>query len=624
MKGRGAGLSRREALKLAGAGVALAASRPFAWAAGKSGLHGLSVFGDLKYGPDFRHFDYVDPAAPKGGRMNFQPPNWTYNQSALTFNTLNSFVLRGDSPPRMELTFDALMARADDEPDSVYGLVAESVAVSEDGNGYTFTLREGPRFHDGSPLTADDVAFSLNLLKTEGHPNISQVIAPMTEAIAGDARTVTVTLDGKQNRYTILTIVTLPILSKTYYATRKFDAATLEAPLGSGPYRVNAMSAGRYVEFRRVADYWGADLPINVGTNNFDAVRLDFFTERQTAFEAFKKGDVTFREEFTSKTWATEYNFPAITDGRVKKLLLPEEVRPDFQGWFFNTRRAKFADARTRQAIGLAFDFEWTNRNLFYGSYTRTVSFFGSSEFGAKGPASPEEAALLASFTAELPAGVLGDPFVPPIANGSGNDRKQMRAAAALLADAGWKPDGNGLVNAAGERLTVEFLIDQAVFEKVLGAYAESLRRIGVDLSIRQVDPAQYQSRTDAFDFDVMMVRQSMTPTPLDGLPQFFGSKAAETPGSYNYAGIKHPAIDALLDRLPAVASREELTALTRAMDRVLRAGHYWVPNWYQTEHRIAHWDLFGRPAVKPDYAFRPETSWWFDEPRATAIGMAG
>jgi microcin C transport system substrate-binding protein len=619
-----AGISRRDALKISGAAAAFACLKPFAWAAGRSELHGLSVFGELKYPPDFKHFDYVDPLAPKGGRMNFQPPNWLYNQNTQTFNTLNSFVLRGDSPPRMELIFDSLMSAADDEPDSFYGLLAESVAVSEDGNVFTFTLRDGPRFHDGSPLTAEDIAFSLMLLKEKGHPNISQLIGEMEKAEASDAGTVVVTLSGKQNRYTILTIVALPVFSKTYYSARQFDKSTLEPPLGSGPYRAGAMSVGRFIELVRVDDYWGKELPVNAGINNFDTIRIDFFKERQTAFEAFKKGDITFREEFTAKTWATEYNFPALTSGKVKKTMISEEKRPDFQGWFFNLRRTKFSDPRTRMAIALAFDFEWTKRNLFYGAYERLSSYFGRSDFSADGPPGIDEIALLDPFRADLPAEAFGAPYVPPQSDGSGRDRKLLREAASLLAAAGWRASGNGLVNDKGERLVVEFLIDAEVFEKVLSAYGENLRRIGVGFTIRQVDPAQYQARTNEFDFDLMMVRQSMAATPLDGLSQFFSSKAADTSGSYNYAGIKHKAIDALLDRLPTVTSRAELITLTRAMDRVLRAGHYWVPNWYNTDHRVAHWDLFGWSGKKPDYGFRPETNWWFDAGRATAIGMAG
>ncbi|HZP20284.1 MAG TPA: extracellular solute-binding protein [Bauldia sp.] len=616
------GLSRRTALKLAGAAAAFTALRPYAWAAGKTGLHGLSVFGDLKYPPGFEHFGYINPNAPKGGRMNFQPPNWLYNQSTQTFNTLNSFILKGDAPPRMELTFDTLMTGAADEPDSVYGLLAESVDVAEDRNTYTFHLREGPRFHDGSPLTAEDVAFSLMLLKEKGHPNISQDITEMVKAEARDPRTVVVTLSGKQNRYTILTICGLPIFSKAYYTSHPFDSSSLDIPLGSGAYKVGRLSAGRYIEYERVADYWGATLPVNVGFNNFDVIRIDFFAERQPAFEAFKKGDITYREEFTSITWAQDYNFPAVNDGRVKKSLFPQEMRPSFQGWFFNTRRAKFRDPRTRLAVGLAFDFEWTNRNLFFGSYTRLSSYFEKSDFKAEGVPTADELKYLDPLRHDLPPEIFGPPFVPAASDGSASrDRKRLKEASDLLAAAGWRQQGDALVDEEGAPFEIEFLNDAAVFERVLGPYTENLKAIGINATIRQVDPVQYDQRQNTFDFDVIMFALSLSATPLDGLKQIFGSQAADTPGSYNFAGIKDKAVDALLDKLPTVSSRAELIGITRSIDRILRNGHYWVENWYQENHRVGHWDLFGWPQEKPAYAFTPEVTWWFDRERAAAIG---
>jgi microcin C transport system substrate-binding protein len=627
------GLTRRAALTLAGAAAAAAALPPFAWAAGRSGLHGLSIFGDLKYPKDFKHFDFINPEAPKGGRMNFQPPNWFYNQSTQTFNTLNSFVLRGDSPPRMELIFDTLMASASDEPDSVYGLVAESVDVSEDANVYTFHLRPEARFHDGSKLTAEDVAWSLTTLKDEQksaggiriHPNISEVIREMVKAEATDPLTVVVTFSGRQTRSTIFTVVGLPIFSKAYYAARpSFEAATLDPPLGSGQYKVGNLSAGRYIEFVRVPDYWGKDLPVNVGTGNFDTIRIDFFQERQAAFEAFKKGEITFREEFTSITWAKDYEFPAVAAGKVKKSLFPSEKRPSMQGWFFNTRRAKFRDPRTRLAIALAFDFEWTNRNLFFGSYERLSSYFQSSDFAASGTPSPDEVKLLEPFRADLPPEAFGEVYVPPKTDGSGRDRKMLRRSAELLEAAGWQRMGNQLVDSEGAPLEIEFLIDAQVFERVLSPYSQNLAAIGVTATIRQVDPAQYKARTDSYDFDIVGFALSLSATPLEGLEQIFSSRAADLPGSFNFSGIKEKAVDAILDRLPEVATRDQLVASTRAIDRVLRARHYWIENWVLANHRIGHWDLFGWPEKKPDYAFTPETTWWFDRDKASAIGMAG
>jgi microcin C transport system substrate-binding protein len=619
------GLTRRGALALAGATAAYAGVTPFAWAQGRSGLHGLSIFGDLKYPPGFAHFDFINPNAPKGGRMHFQPPNRILNQSFNTFNTLNSFVLRGDAPPRIGLTFDSLMAGSQDEADALYGLVAESVDLSEDGSVYTFHLRPEARFHDGAPLTADDVAFSLLLLRDEGHPNLAEPMKPMTSAEAIDARTLVLTLSEDRNRDTILTLAGMPIFSKAYYAGRTFDASTLEPPLGSGPYKVGNLAAGRFIEYERVADYWGKDLPVNVGFNNFDVIRIDFFAERQAAFEAFKKGDITFREEFTSITWAQDYNFPAVTEGKVVKSTdFPSEKRPSQQGLPFNTRRAKFRDPRTRQAVALAFDFEWTNPNLFFGSYVRQTSLFGLSDFAATAPPDSAELAILEPFRDSLPPEVFGEPYIPPMTDGSGRDRAILKRSSDLLAEAGWKQVGNTLVDEEGAPFEIEILIDAQVFERILSPYVENLKALGIDAWIRQVDSAQYQARTNDFDFDIIMEAFSFSATPLDGLQQFYVSAAADQKGSYNSAGVKEPAIDAALARLPSVETREDLIAITRIIDRVFRARHYWNPAWMNANHRVAYWDIFGYPPVKPDYAFTPESTWWFDGDRARAIGYTG
>jgi microcin C transport system substrate-binding protein len=623
-RGGVAGLTRRGVLAAGGAALAAPLVAPWAWAAGRRGLHGLSIFGELKYPPDFKQFDYVNADAPKGGRMNFQPSYWVYNQSPQTFDTLNAFVLRGNSPPRIEMTFDSLMASSEDEPNSYYGLLAETVDVSDDGNVYTFHLRDGARFHDGSPLTAEDIAFSLMLLKDKGHPDISQVIVPMVKAEATDPRTVTVTLDGKQTRQTIFTIAGLPAFSKTYYTNRPFDSSSLDPPLGSGAYKVGVVSAGRFIEYERVKDYWGAGLPVNIGQGNFDVIRIDFFQERETAFEAFQKGLITYREESTSITWATGYNFPSATEGKVKKTLFPSETVPSFQFFFYNTRLPKFADPRTRKAIGLAFDFEWSNKNLFFGSYTREASYFQNSDFMAMGKPGPDEIALLEPYRSDLSEDVFGEAAVPPKTDGSGNDRAILRQAFDLLKAAGWQQKDGKLTNDHGETLDFEFLIDAATFERILSPWVANLKRIGVTATIRQVDSAQYQSRLNDYEFDVILSAFLLGATPLDGLSQFFGSKAGDTPGSHNYAGIKSKAVDGLLDRLPGVTSRAELVTLLKTVDRVLRAGQHGTPTWFQANHRVAHWDIFGWPAKKPDYAFTPESTWWYDTAKATAIGYSG
>ncbi|MFO1184850.1 MAG: extracellular solute-binding protein [Bauldia sp.] len=615
------GLTRRHALAAGAAALAYAGAKPFAWAAGKSGLHGLSIFGEFKYPPDFKQFDWVNAKAPKGGRFAFQPSNWNYNQNTETFNTLNSYVLGGDSPPRMGLVFDSLMTGSPDEADTIYGLVAESVSVSDDLNVFTFSLRRQARFHDGSPLTAEDVAFSLNLLKEKGHPNIQQPLGPMAKAQATDAATLVVTLDGKQNRETILTIGGLPIFSKAFYSGRPFDSAGLVVPLGSGPYRVGEFNAPTFVDFRRVPDYWGKDLPVNVGLNNFDVIRVDFYRDRTPAFEAFKKGDTTYREEYTARVWANDYNFPAVADKRVKQSLFPQELVAAHQGFFFNTRRPKLGDPRTRQALASVFDFEWTNRNIFFGQYERTVSYFGNSDFAAVGKPTPAELALLTPLRADLAPGVLtDDAYVPPKTDGSGADRNVLRLASQLLTEAGWKLDGTRMVDARGAPLEVEILSNTVTFDPILTPYIENLKRIGVTAAIRLVENSQYQARLRDFDFDVTTSAMTIGATPLDGQPQLFGSKAADTPGSHNTAGVKDKAVDALLDKLPSVSTRAELVAVLRSVDRVLRSKHYWMPNWNSANHRVAHWDLFAW-SKKPDYAFSPEVMWWFDSAKAAAAG---
>ncbi len=614
--------TRRRVLKLGAGAVAGAWLAPrFALAAGRR--HGLSLFGDLKYPADFSAFDYVNPHAPKGGRIIFTAPNWGWNQNPLTFNTLNSFVTKGDAPPRMELTFTALMATAADEPDSLYGLVAEEVEVSDDENEIRFFLRDEPRFHDGSPLTAEDVAFSIGVLKEKGHPTTRLPLAEVKDVQAASPKELLVRFSGNQSRGLKLLVAALPIFSKAYHADNDIEASTLTPPLGSGPYKVGQMSAGRFIEYERVSDYWGADLPVSQGFNNFDVIRVEFYRERIAAFEAFKKGAITFRQEFTSKTWATEYNFPALTSGQVIKTVVPGEAQADFQALYFNTRRPQFADATTRRAIGLAFDFEWINANLFYGLYERSSSYFQGSEYAASRPPSPAELALLEPYRAQLPAEVFAEPYVPPRSDGSGRDRKLLGEAARLLKEAGWERQGTRMVR-NGVALTAEFLIDDPLWERVFNVYVEALRTIGVAATIRLVDAAQYQLRQNEFDFDLINQRLVLGATPLEVLKPLLTSSAADTPGSNNLAGIKSPVVDALVEQALQAPDRETHRTVLSALDRVLRAGYYGVPEWFKGEHWVAMWDIFGQPERKPAYAFPVESTWWFDAEKAARIGKAG
>lgn len=610
-------LSRRRVLALTGAAAAampaLSLTRPFlapAAAYPEAGrAHALTVFGPPKHGPDFTHFDYVNPNAPKGGEIRLIPSSFGYNQNPLTFNTFNMFILRGDSPPLMQLCHASLMERGLDEPDAVYGLVAEAVEV--EGHRFAFFLREGCTFTDGSPITAEDVVFSFETIREDGHPLAAQPLGGVEKVEAADERTAVITFaEGTSNRLPPL-VATYPVLSKAYYTANDFTAADLAVPVTSGPYTVGNFQPGRFVEFRLRDDWWGADVPAARGHNNFGAVRVDFFRERITSFEAFKVGDITFREEFTARTWATEYNFPAVNDGRVVRREFPDERPAGAQGFFINTRRAKFADPRTREALIWAFDFEWTNENLFYGLYERTHSFFMNSDMMATGEPSEAELALLEPFRGKVPEAVFGPAWTPPVTDGTGQDRAPLRRANELLQAAGWRRDADGLVNADGERLTVEFLYQQQDFERILLPYANRLKLLGVDAQLRIVDGAQYQRRLQDFDFDLTTRRYALSPTPSEAIREFWSSRTADLPGSYNLAGIKDPVVDALTEKMLAASTREEMVIAARALDRVLRLGFYWVPQWYKGIHTVAYWDIFGIPDEKPRYDLPVATTWW-------------
>ena len=619
-------LPRRDFLALSGAALLspLVGGRAFATTPTGRPLHGLSAFGELKYPPDFRNFDHASLDAPKGGTFNFSPPSWTYNQSVLTFNTLNSFVQRGDAPPRMELCFDSLMVRALDEPDAIYGLLAENVTIADDRNAFTFRLRPEARFHDDAPLTADDVAFSYRLFKEKGHPSLQLPLLQMTDAVALDPLTVRIAFNGEQSARTVLSVAQFPVVSKAFFENNPFDSSQINAPLGSGAYKVGLVRPGLTIEYDRVADYWGRDLPVNRGFNHFDRIRIEFFRDRQAGFEAFKKGDVTYRQEFTSRTWATGYDFPAVDDGRVVKREFPSELRPSMQGWALNQRRARFADIRVREAVGLCFDFEWTRRNLFFGAYERSQSCFERSPYKAQGKPDEAELALIERFAGRLPEAVWGEPVTQPVSDGSGRDRRLLREAARLLEEAGWTRQGEFLRNDAGETLLLEMLVHDEVFVRVNSPFVENLKAVGIDASIRLVDPTQFQARQLEFDFDMIGIAASFTATPTgDELSQYFHSRSASIPGSRNLPGTVSPEIDELIAFAEKAGDRETFTTAMRVLDRVLRARRDWIPNWYAANHRAAYWDMFGFREPKPDYGFPVEVLWWVDMEKARAIGKA-
>jgi microcin C transport system substrate-binding protein len=627
-------ISRRDAL-IVGAGALGAfagtgALAPSASATDEVESHGMSAFGDLKYPADFKHFDYVDPSAPKGGIFSQLGPTRQFNQNFLTFNSLNVLILKGDGALGMEHAFATLMAPSTifspthDEPDAIYGLVARAVRVSADGLTYRFLLRPQARFHDGTRLTAHDVAFTLNLLKEKGHPIITQLLRDFQGSEAPDDATVVARFAPHRGRDVPLFVAQVPILSRAYYTKQPFDETTLEIPLGSGPYQVGRFEAGRYIEYDRVKDWWGAKLPVSVGKNNFDTLRYEFYRDRDVAFEGFTGKSYLFREEFTSRIWATRYDFPALRDGRVKRDVIPDDTPSGAQGWFFNTRREKFKDRRLREAFICAFDFEWTNKTLMYGSYDRTHSVFQNSDMMAVGKPGAEELALLEPFRGRVADEVFGDPFVPPVSDGSGQDRTLLRKASALLQEAGLVVKNGKRVTPQGEPVSVEFLIDEPSFQPHHMPYIKNLATLGIDATLRLVDPVQYLKRVNDFDFDLAIQRFQFNNTPGDSLRNFFTSEAAALKGSQNLAGMADPVIDALVDKIIAADSRPALISACKALDRVVRAGRYWVSHWYKASHWLAYWDVFDRPATKPRFGRGTPETWWYDRDKALKLERAG
>ena len=620
-------LSRRRFCEIAASGVLFSQSSASAKDAGESAptpgeteSHGLSIFGDLGETAQFKHFAYVDPNAPKGGAIVVEPPP----QKNSSFDSLNAYILRGNPAAGLDLLFDQLMAGSLDERDSVYGLVAQRVAISADRLTYRFFLRPEARFHDGSPLTAHDAAFSLDVLKREAHPLIAQPLRELESAVAESDDVLVVKLAPGHARELPVIVASQPIFSKRFYETHKFDETTLEPPLGSSAYRIAKLEPGRFIEYERVADYWGRDLPVNVGRNNFERIRYEYFADASVAFEAFKAGALTQHEEFSSMLWSTAYDFPAIRDGRVKREEFPDENASATQGYFLNTRRPVFKDPRVRRALVYAFDFEWTNRNLFHGLYRRTTSFFENSDMKAEGLAGEAERALLAPFASTLPAEVFAEPFRPPVSDGSGQDRSLLRKAMELLLAAGCTRRDGAAYLPTGEPLEFEFLHFSSFYEKITQPYIKNLKLLGVKATERIVDSAQYKRRADAFDYDIRTERLRIAHSPGEELRELFGSDSAKMEGSRNLPGVSDPIVDALIAKALAARSREELVTVCRALDRVLIAGSYWVPHWYKPSFWIAYWDVLSRPSRSPRYDPGVLSTWWFDEEKAKAMNFKG
>ncbi|MCI4679757.1 extracellular solute-binding protein [Rhodoblastus acidophilus] len=579
--------------------------------------YGLSSFGDLNLAENFPNFPYAEPGAPKGGQLLMEAV-------ANSYDSLNGYILAGNPAIGLSIVNDSLMAGSLDEDNALYGLVARAVEISADKRQYRFHLRPEARFHDGSPMTAQDVVFSLNILREKGHPLIQQLLRDLDKAEAEANDVVLVSLHENFGRDSILNIAGQPILSEAYYKVHDFSRSGMQPPLGSGAYKIGAFEQGRYIAYARVPDYWGKDLPVNVGQNNFDLIRYDYFGERAVGFEAFKAGTVNLHESSTASEWATGYDFPAVRDGRVIKMEIPDRRSPGFQGFFFNLRRPVFKDPRVREALGCCLDFEWDNRNLFYGAYKRTVSYFENTDMKAVGLPSPEELKILEPLRGKVPDEVFGLPFVPPVSDGSGQDRTLLKRAYELLKAAGCKRQGGQLLLPDGAPLAFEFLETTTAFEKVAQPMFKNMQLLGVAPRMRIVDSAQYKQRLDTFDFDMIVDRKMIGGVPGDELLAYFGSKSGKTQGGLNLGGIDDAAVDILVDKALKAQSRAELTVTCCVLDRVLRAGRYWIPNWYSPYRRIAAWNDFGRPKETPKLDLGISSLWWWDAEKAAATKAKG
>ncbi len=576
--------------------------------------HALALHGTPKYDPDFKHFDYVNPQAVKGGTVIVAEIG--------TFDSLNPFILKGVAAAGLSGLFDTLTFHADDEAFSEYGLLAAGIEVAADNSWVAYTLRPEARFHDGSSVTTADVVFSFNALKTKGHPFYRSYYANVQKAEKVGEGKIKFTFTDSNNRELPLIVGQMPVLSEKYWSTRDFEKTTLEPPLGSGPYLVAAVDSGRSITYRRNPDYWGANLAVNVGRNNFDIIRHDYYRDTTVSLQAFKAGEYDFRVETVAKNWATAYDGPALKRGLINKEEIPHQQSTGMQGFVFNTRREIFADRRVRSAIAYAFDFEWTNKNLFFDAYHRTKSYFSNSELASRGLPSKAELEILEPLRGRIPEEVFTESYEPPRSDGTGNIRKNLRQATRLLKQAGWVIKRGQLVHrASGKPMAFELLLVSPSFERVALSFKRNLKRLGIDMRVRTVDSAQYQKRVEEFDFDMIVAVRGQSLSPGNEQRDFWSSKEANVPGSRNLAGIKDPVVDELIELIINAPDRQRLIDRTRALDRVLLSGHYVIPHWHVRHFRVAYWNKFSRPQITPKYALGFD-AWWVDPEKTATLKL--
>jgi microcin C transport system substrate-binding protein len=596
--------------------------------------HALSLIRPPKYPADFQNFDYVNVSAPKGGTVKRAAP--------ATYDNLNAAVFRGNLAPGLNLhgatpiIQDTLMLRSEEEAGTQYCLICEWVSYPADFGSVTFKLREGAKWHDGQPITAEDVIYSMEIAKGKDpntglphNPALSQYYHNVVKGEKSGEREVTFTFDMTGNRELPVIVGELAVFPKHYWTgadangkPRDITKTTLEPPLGSGPYKIAAIRPGEWIAYERVPDYWGKDLPLRRGQNNFDRIEFQYYGDQTVAQEAFKAGQYDFKVENSSKNWATQYDFPAIKDGRViKKDIVLERPKP-MQGFVFNLRRPKFQDFRVRRAFNLAYDFEWANQNLYYGLYARPSSYFQGQELAATGLPSTEELALLEPLRDKVPPEVFSQEYKNPVNNTPNDFRNHLREAARLLKEAGYTVADNQLRNSSGEVFTVEFLIGDPVFERIVLPYVDNLKRLGIGASVRLVDSTEEKRRLDNYDFDVVMDVLGQSESPGNEQRDFWGSAAADQPGSRNVMGIKNPAVDALVEKIIFAPNRDALVIACRALDRVLLWNAYLVPNVYNPSVWVAYWNKFSAPNPLPKITVGFPDVWWFDAALAAKNGL--
>ena len=583
--------------------------------------HGFNFFGELKYPRDFQHLDYVNPNAPKGGEISI----WGFG----TFDSMNPYSRKGRAASLSSAPFESLLVETGDEIGSSYGLLAESIEYPADQKWVIFQLRKEAKFSDGTPVTAGDVAFTYNLFLEQGLPSYRAVLAEIVQGVEviGPYAIKYTFSDQASKRDAIPIVGGLPVKSQAWFerSQARLDESRMEPAVGSGPYVLDSFEINRWVKYRRNPEYWGASLPINRGRSNFDEIRVEYFADTNAAFEAFKSGAYTMRVENSSKSWATAYDFPALNDGHVVKKLMPDGGIANGQSFVMNLRREKFSDIRVRKALSYLFNFEWSRESLFYGQYARINSFWENSDLAATGLPSSEEMMLLSPLESDLPSGVLTqDAIMAPVSGTKPMDRSNLRKANALLDDAGWPVGADGLRrNASGDTLKIEIIEDSAAFDRIVLPFVENMKAAGIDAEYDRIDPAQYTDRTRNYDFDIITDQFPMSYEPSSGLKQYFGSETADD-SVFNSMGLKSSAVDTLIEHVVAAENKSDLKVAVKALDRTLRAYNFWIPQWYNDQHRVAYWDMYEHPEEIAPYDLGYLDYWWFNEGKAKALKDAG